>query len=491
MCDYCHNLVLQFYGYFVKVNANQEELMKLCDTMETTKEYDVKEVLTVEIDPPFKDEPDSASDAEWFNDCLPEESPEVEEKPEANVKQGVIPLPPMNLSNLTYLELLDLPRNFKYSHRCVKCKESAGTFPTRLELRRHYCKVHSKGMRKFDRESKVRRLMKKRNLCCDICNKNLGSTVSHIFEDHKFFHYELRPYVCGIEGCSHTTFSKATLRTHINFHLGDRRYGCSYCPDRSFTTEEARETHIIQAHPDKILDCRECGRIWTKPWDIKSHFKHHKSVLECERCPGGIKFEDERLLNLHKERHVIEDKYPKKFRCRMCERTFNSEGGYKTHLKNHDPTSPNTLFPCKICGKTVTRLKYENVSSHERLHMTRDGTFECAQCDQVFDKKPKLKAHVRKEHPSKETPCHRCGKLLFEHLLTRHVNTCVGGDKQCAHCPLTFPNKHERYKHTQLVHIGYNCRKCNLKFSNKTEFNRHYKRDPAHKRIRKGGLVTQ
>lgn len=488
-------MILQFHGYFEKVNENQEELMKLQNTFEKTKE-DVMKVHTIEIDPPCKDEPDSASDAEWFNDYLPEDPPvmsdEEEEKTEPNDNQNKVLKPVINLSNLTYSELLDLPINFTYSFRCIKCEKS-DKFPTRKELRSHYAKEHFKGTKAIDRELKIRKLMKRHDLCCDICDKNLSSTISHIFVDHKFYHYKLRPYKCGMQGCSHTTFSKNTLKQHIKFHLGDRRYGCCYCGDRRFTTKEARETHIIATHADKILDCRECGKILTRPWDIKSHFKNHRSkiMLECDRCVNGIRFADIRLLNLHKERHIFEDKYPKKFRCAMCERSFNSANEYGKHLKNHDPTSNNTLFTCPICGKTVTRNKHENLSTHERLHQKNDGNFKCPQCDQVFDKKPRLKAHIRKEHPSKQTPCDRCGKLMYEHTLTRHINTCVGGDLRCSHCPLTFESKSERYKHAQLVHIGYNCKKCDMKFANKSELNRHLKRDPMHNKKAREKLVTQ
>lgn len=467
------------------MNANQEDLMKLNHLIEMTISeeqpvHDEPNIFTDQIEPLDKEEPDSDSDADWFDNCMPEATEKTEEikvKPEPSEIQ----LPEVNLSNLTYFELLDLPINFTYSYRCLKC-ENSDKFGTRIDLRRHFVKVHFKNTRAVDREFKLRKLMKGQFPYCDICDVKVSSRGSYVFEDHKFFHYKLRPYQCGMEGCSHMCNSRRTLKRHIEFHLGGPRYRCSYCDERNFTTTDARENHIKEVHTDKTLDCRECGKVLTRPWEIKSHFKNHKSAVlyECERCLGGIKFSDERLLNLHKQRHIYEDKYPKQFCCNLCERCFGSENNFRKHIKNHQPTSEYTLFTCPECGKTVTRHKHENVSTHERLHKKNDGNFKCPQCDEVFEKQPKLRAHIRKEHSSKQTPCDRCGKLLFKHTLTKHLNKCVGGDFRCAHCPLIFDSKIKRYRHTQIVHIGFNCKKCRVQYANKSELNRHLKRDPVH-----------
>lgn len=472
VCDYCHNLILQFYGYFETVNANQDELMTMMVNVEKEKIFAVPIVK-------LEQKPDSFSlgnntnvhsdddDRGWFDHDELMNSP-VEEHGEQPSSPEILELPQRpyqrrevlkveyskeELSKLNYFELKNLPINFAYSYLCPLCPET-NRFRIRTDLTSHILKTHDTHLPKSERVIKAQTEARNVEPQCDVCYKIISKSKHNlIYQDHKFVHYGINPYKCEL--CKFTAPRKDIIRQHIMKHKAQmRRQGCYYCP-RNFLSNDLRNKHIRERHLDKLISCDLCGETLLAKHLAEDHFREHQNnslMLECERCIGGIRLPDERVLALHKKQHEREGKYRKGLACHLCERTFKSEHAFKAHLGYH---ADGKISACPVCGKSIT-IYDRTVSSHALSHLKKKPkTLKCNICDSEFRDRNSLAHHFRSVHERKEQSCYKCGKMIAKYLMKTHLKRCTAGDIRCTHCPMIFAKESERTKHTNAFHIGY------------------------------------
>uniref|UniRef100_A0A336MVL8 CSON004812 protein n=1 Tax=Culicoides sonorensis TaxID=179676 RepID=A0A336MVL8_CULSO len=489
VCDYCHNLILQFYGYFLTVNANQDELLKKLQQVNVEeKEIEKDEIKPELVQMEIKMSPDdneSEIELEFEEDTFMENEENISDDDQQqevikNVAKSKIEL--KNLDSLNYFEIMQLPFNFTWSFQCPMCTKRAKD-PT--EIKSHIISSHLKNLSVKARKIEAKRLTEKLTPSCEDCGRKCLKKPKNR-EEHKYIHYKIKPYKCDL--CDkYATAHKEILRKHMQGHLRlYRRHGCFYC-DADFASDNKRNNHIHENHADKLITCDKCGLILLGRKEAKDHLKQHMKqnesnnlMLECDRCIGGIRFPNEHVLAMHKEQHTREDNYNarKKLNCHLCERRFNSENVFKGHIRYH---MENKLRACTICGKTVSKDIGRKISHHAQTHLREDRTYKCEKCDEVFTTRQFLFHHIRKVHETKEISCYRCGKMIDEYLMKRHLNSCLGiKGYRCMKCPMVFEKQSERQKHNRAVHVGYRCKKCNIQFENESQLNHHQRYGPRH-----------
>ncbi|XP_063708013.1 zinc finger protein 510-like [Culicoides brevitarsis] len=485
ICDYCFNKIQQFLEYWDNVNANQAELMKL-SLPETIKE----EIFAEPID--NFDQKSSESEAE--NDdsfTIDKQEPFDESSDDTNFPQEPIststkvPYTKDELLKMNYFELNQLPVNFRTFFKCPMCRPSTERFKivSALKLhmaRSHFPKISPQKMRL--RKAGERLKQTYTHTFCEICDKILPwSKKSKLFKDHKFVHYDIKPYKCDI--CGFSAAEKRYLSSHIRAEHEKKRkkLGCVVCT-ATFEKRALRNDHIFECHPESIRSCMTCDIKFFDETSFKSHFRVGRCrislEIECPRCPGGIRFPDEKVYGLHMQRHAYEDGLQRLFRCHLCERGFNKEHLLRTHLGYH---TENVLVACEICGKTVFHDSTLKAPAHMEVHKEPKPEFyKCDICGEECSNKMKLAKHFNRAHNRNEESCYKCGKIRPKYGMKKHLKACHGNELKCAHCPMIFDKKSTRSRHTSRFHIGFNCKRCNLTFATSYLLKRHRQVDEIH-----------
>lgn len=342
-------------------------------------------------------------------------------------------------------------------------------------------KAHHSNLQYKQRLIKAQTVSKNMEPQCDICHKTLPDSKH---QDHKFIHYNIKPYNCDL--CHFSAHTKEILKRHVLKHKSQRTKRCFYC-SRDFPSEHLRNEHIRATHSDKMLICDFCGEKLLGKLDAKKHFRKHQSNVlpfECERCPGGVRFPNKQVLTLHHQQHEREDKTNKQFACRLCERKLTSESAFKKHLRYHER---DLIIACHICGKSVAgneqRKIYNHLFAHQRKKK-REEMMKCDLCQEEFIGKNKLERHMRNIHNPNNQSCYRCGKMIPEYFMSRHLKFCSAGELRCQHCPMTFTKESARQLHNNKVHTGFKCKRCNIIFENRAEMDWHQRYDEYHLRTK-------
>merc|ERR1712142_762047 len=111
------------------------------------------------------------------------------------------------------------------------------------------------------------------------------------------------------------------------------------------------------------------------------------------------------------------------------------------------------------------------------------AAYKCKMCCQIFDQKPKLKAHKKSKHrkdfSDDEYPCPECENTFKSfHRLKKHIDTNVHNDKRpftCAECGKQFKQKGHLYHHN-LVHTmtkPFECAICLKRFKHTSYLKKH------------------
>ncbi|XP_063708696.1 zinc finger protein 845-like [Culicoides brevitarsis] len=440
VCRNCHDLILNFYEYYEAVNANQE-ILKNLSQQEAPSAGIFDDSLLETFFEGIIDLPEENVDSTWIFNDIPEKKTEENQ-----------------LARLNFYELNELPLNYTMSYRCQICPAKENSkFSSKSKLKSHFVSVHS--MEKTKAESDVDHLHPQ----CDICDKLIK--VRH---DHKFIHYNIRPYKCDL--CGFATHTKEILKRHLQKHVSSSSSErCFHCK-MDFSSISDRNEHIKTVHPSALSICDQCGEILYDKKSAETHKRHHQNTSKqflCKRCPDGVRFPSEKVLLLHQKQHSAQDKSRKRLSCHLCERKFNDNAVFDTHLRYH---AAGRIVPCEICGKSIADHENGSTSRHMKTHTDKVQSVKCEFCDEKFPNRQFLFHHRRKVHDPREQKCFHCGKIVPQHFMKQHLFYCKGEEPiKCLHCPMTFEKESERGLHTSKFHLGFNCRRCNMQFEGKSE----------------------
>ncbi|XP_008284847.1 zinc finger protein 366 [Stegastes partitus] len=196
---------------------------------------------------------------------------------------------------------------------------------------------------------------------------------------------------------------------------------------------------------------------------------------------GGTTSAEKLGLNVH-----VDDSYyvdvggdQKRWKCRMCEKSYTSKYNLVTHILGHNGIKPHG---CHLCGKLFKQL------SHLHTHLlTHQGMrpHKCQVCHKAFTQTSHLKRHMMQHSDVKPYSCSVCGRgFAYPSELRAHeLKHEKGQENVCVECGLDFPTLAQLKRHL-TVHRGptlYRCAECQKTFQYPSQLQNHMMK---HKDIR-------
>ena len=142
-----------------------------------------------------------------------------------------------------------------------------------------------------------------------------------------------------------------------------------------------------------------------------------------------------------------------KFKCKMCEFTFGSSSGLKTHIaRKHTSYSENVVpIKCDLCGESFKNEK--DFKDHMITHTYSKSEFlkfKCYECDFWGPNSHTMKMHFRRLHCESIS----CGICSYEakdvEELDMHTTTCER--YKCNWCANSFNNIGDIKEHGIKAH---------------------------------------
>ncbi|XP_063752524.1 zinc finger protein 366 isoform X1 [Eleginops maclovinus] len=169
----------------------------------------------------------------------------------------------------------------------------------------------------------------------------------------------------------------------------------------------------------------------------------------------------------------------KRWKCRMCEKSYTSKYNLVTHILGHNGIKPHG---CHLCGKLFKQL------SHLHTHLlTHQGMrpHKCQVCHKAFTQTSHLKRHMMQHSDVKPYSCNVCGRgFAYPSELRAHeLKHEKGQENVCVECGLDFPTLAQLKRHL-TVHRGptlYRCAECQKTFQYPSQLQNHMMK---HKDIR-------
>ncbi|XP_029910211.1 zinc finger protein 710a isoform X2 [Myripristis murdjan] len=161
----------------------------------------------------------------------------------------------------------------------------------------------------------------------------------------------------------------------------------------------------------------------------------------------------------------------KRWKCRMCEKSYTSKYNLVTHILGHNGIKPHE---CLHCGKLFKQ------PSHLQTHLlTHQGTrpHKCTVCEKAFTQTSHLKRHMLQHSDVKPYSCRFCGRgFAYPSELRTHENKHENGQCHvCSQCGMEFPTYAHLKRHL-TSHQGpttYQCTECHKSFAYRSQLQNH------------------
>ncbi|XP_027030600.1 zinc finger protein 710a isoform X3 [Tachysurus fulvidraco] len=217
----------------------------------------------------------------------------------------------------------------------------------------------------------------------------------------------------------------------------------------------------------KRWKCRMCEKSYTSKYNLVTHILGHSGIKphECLHCGKLFKQPS------HLQTHLLTHQGTRPHKCTVCKKAFTQTSHLKRHMLQHSDIKP---YSCRFCGRGFA------YPSELRTHEAKHENGRCHICTQCTMEFPTY-AHLRRHQVSHQGPaafqCSECHKSFayrsqLQNHLMKHQNM---RPHICSECGLEFAQVHHLKQHL-LTHKGmkeYKCDVCSREFTLSANLKRH------------------
>jgi len=236
---------------------------------------------------------------------------EVKEKDEAKEEENQQPVS-CEICNTEYSSKKSFKSHMQRMHTPdpqgkLKCKTCGVQCRTRSAYI-HHCAKHKGALYNCDQCDKVcstysrikyHKLVAHGNkiFLCNQCGERF--TYARALRFHEVLAHQIgdKPYMCRY--CGFRCLQISNLRRHERCHTNERPYQCKFC-EKTFRGRSEMHSHRRIVHERVTrLQCKYCGKMFFRMWNMKLHTLQHKGNYKCTICTKPKTFIDEEVLNFH------------------------------------------------------------------------------------------------------------------------------------------------------------------------------------------------
>ncbi|XP_009301970.2 zinc finger protein 366 isoform X2 [Danio rerio] len=217
----------------------------------------------------------------------------------------------------------------------------------------------------------------------------------------------------------------------------------------------------------KRWKCRMCEKSYTSKYNLITHILGHSGIKPhaCSLCGKLFK----QLSHLHT--HMLTHQGTRPHKCQVCHKAFTQTSHLKRHMMQHSDVKP---YSCSVCGRGFAYPS--ELRAHELKH-ERGQENVCVECGLDFPTLAQLKRHLTAHRGPVQYACSECGKSfqypsqLQNHMMKhKDIRPFI-----CSECGMEFVQSHHLKQHT-LTHKGvkeHKCRICGREFTLLANMKRH------------------
>ncbi|XP_074661740.1 uncharacterized protein LOC141914448 isoform X1 [Tubulanus polymorphus] len=261
---------------------------------------------------------------------------------------------------------------------------------------------------------------------CPECGKTMAK-VNII--PHLRSHEKRKPFSCLF--CAKTFSSAASLRRHLEIHLGLTHLICEDC-GKTFSKAWTLKCHqdLVHKKVPRTKQCTKCDAKFIHVWQLNHHMKiHSMKELECPYEGCELRFRAVSDLTIHQRVHTNE----RPFLCDQCCYAGKSQNQLTRHMRTH---TGERKYSCQFCPYKAQNSTH--LQRHMRIHIG-SKPFKCPYCTFACNTHENLRKHIlntRKHAGMKIYPCQikdcsygtNDAKELKKHLLSEHSNDVKNKD---------------------------------------------------------------
>ncbi|XP_077566387.1 zinc finger protein 710a [Stigmatopora nigra] len=217
----------------------------------------------------------------------------------------------------------------------------------------------------------------------------------------------------------------------------------------------------------KRWKCRMCDKSYTSKYNLVTHILGHNGIKphECVHCGKLFKQPS------HLQTHLLTHQGTRPHKCTVCEKAFTQTSHLKRHMLQHSDVKP---YSCRFCGRGFAYPS--ELRTHESKH-ENGQCHVCTQCGMEFPSYAHLKRHLSSHQGPATYQCTQCHKSFayrsqLQNHLMKHQNV---RPYVCPECGMEFVQIHHLRQHA-LTHKGmkeFKCEVCSREFTLSANLKRH------------------